>query len=111
MTQLPLIIGFPQILIVLPSTMNMRLCLLNLAHNLRGGLTARGPSRVLFTGYRRLERVDSLAKRKRSKPEPTLFDGVNPAVRVHALLGALYFFARCFSRFSKYFFASLLTHG
>jgi hypothetical protein len=36
--------------------------------------------------YRRQVGLDSFAKRKCSTPEPTCFDGVNPAVRVHALL-------------------------
>jgi len=36
--------------------------------------------------YRRRVGLDSVAKRKNSKPEPTHFDGENPAVRVHALL-------------------------
>jgi hypothetical protein len=39
--------------------------------------------------YRRRVGLDSFAKRKCSKPEPTDFDGVNPAVLVHAVLGAV----------------------
>jgi hypothetical protein len=31
--------------------------------------------------------LDSSPKRKYSKPKPTLFDGENPAVLVHAVLG------------------------
>jgi len=37
--------------------------------------------------YRRRVGLDSFPKRKCSKPEPTDFGGVNPAVRVHAVLG------------------------
>jgi hypothetical protein len=32
--------------------------------------------------------LDSSAKRKNPKPEPTDFDGVNPAVLVHAVLAS-----------------------
>jgi hypothetical protein len=39
--------------------------------------------------YRRRVGLDSFAKRKNSKPEPIRFDGVNPAVLVHAVLGSL----------------------
>ncbi|MGQ9834188.1 MAG: hypothetical protein ACUVRJ_10405, partial [Candidatus Villigracilaceae bacterium] len=36
--------------------------------------------------YRRRVGLDSFAKRKNLKPEPTDLDGMNPAVRVHALI-------------------------
>jgi hypothetical protein len=36
--------------------------------------------------------LDSFAKRKNSRPEPTCFDGENPAVLVHAVLGSFYYF-------------------
>jgi hypothetical protein len=37
--------------------------------------------------YQRRVGLDSSEKRKNQKPEPTRFGGVNPAVRVHAVLG------------------------
>jgi hypothetical protein len=37
--------------------------------------------------YRRLEGRDSPTKRPKLKAKKSLFDGANPAVRVHAVLG------------------------